>query len=288
MFNYTHPVVINNVEDAKLLGALGKVVIDSAAGTAALTINPDVTAFAAYDAGSAGQCGEYDLAALATGADALVVNRAMIKLVSPNAQLSDFGVANWQEFAKGIMVEVSKANGEDALDNLKASLKTLANELIEVKDTTIKIKDARVKAIITTEKLTFASAEDANPVVEATADIAASVEPKEGLYDYEYMAANVQFPTYYNLRNNRVGGSKIVEGAVYDCYTYTVKANRPGLGGLSAVGQDIKSVTNVVIYLNQALNGKITGLAKDGDLSTATTAADIKGVVDALNTAINA
>lgn len=252
MFNYTHAVVCNTA--AEIENAVKHLVDASGAKL------PSVKGVY-VEKGQEGVPGEYTIAGTA-GAGGL---RAFVKIKCASRELSDYGLANWQEFARGVMAEGADAAGVAA--NLALAVETLDEKPFKVDGAKLIMCDPRLVAEVSVEPI-----DEKGEATEAAAEIAEGGVAKEPLYDYEYMAANVQFPTYYNIRTNRVGGAKIIEGAVYDCYTVTLAAKRPGLGGLSGVGQEMAAKTKAVFYVKNdvalaneasAVLGGATEITKD-------------------------
>lgn len=237
MFNYTHAVVCNTA--AEIENAV-KYLVD-AAGAKLATVKGVYV-----EKGDAGTPGS---ATLVAPADAPVASdkilRAFVKITSER-ELSDYGLANWQEFARGVMVEGTDLAA--VCKNLDLAVASMDEKPFKTDEASkIELCDARLNIEASVEAVGLdANGKEVTSAEVKEATIVKSVAP---LYDYEYMAANVQFPTYYNLRANRVGGAKIVEGAVYDCYTVTLAAKRPGLGGLSGVGQEMAAKTKAVFYV---------------------------------------
>lgn len=252
MFNYTHSVICN---DAAALEQAVAHLVD--ANDAKLPIVK-----AAYkEVGSAGTAKSYPIAPPASlgkvtaPADGY---RIYIKLVSPMRELVEFASPNWQEFSKGIMVEVSDITDPTKVENaLTDAIKGLDTKPFEVAGLTITMCDPRVQAIVTVDAYgpDAKGNEVASPIGGASNNgvindvIDAAAFPK---FDYEWMCANVAFPTHLNMRYYAPNDMP-VPGKVYDCYTVTLASKRPGLGGLSAVGQNVESKTKAVFYVQQGV-----------------------------------
>ena len=114
---------------------------------------------------------------------------------------------------KGTFVEKYFAIGED---NVVLSVYNNAGELVEV--------DGAVTTTATTAPF-------------ATAD---------------WLIENLRFPSYPNVRYAAKNSDEYpVAGQVYDPVSFQYAVERPGLGGLSAVGQKVESVTTHVLYIKK-------------------------------------
>ena len=92
---------------------------------------------------------------------------------------------------------------------------------------------------------------------------------KEGFGTYRNMIKDYRLPTAANTRWNKIIQDETpVVGAKYNQYTIEYCVNR-GLMGGAAVGQQVKSKTTHVFFVNQAIASDFeTELAKLGTLTT--------------------
>jgi hypothetical protein len=68
----------------------------------------------------------------------------------------------------------------------------------------------------------------------------------------EWLVENLRFPSYPNVRYAAKNSDEYpVAGEVYDQVSFQYAVERPGLGGLSAVGQKVESVTTHVLYIKK-------------------------------------
>lgn len=241
MFNYTHSVICNSAD------ALEQAVAHLVDATGAKL--PIVKA-AYLEEGVDGVPAKYDCATapdpLASGT--ALGHRIYIKLVSPMRELVEFASPNWQEFSKGIMVEVkAAATAADIAESLKLAIEGLDSKPFSVDaSAVITMCDPRVQAIVSVDEYGVDGDKEIASDPKDVADSNNAVFPK---FDYEWMCANVAFPTHLNMRYYAPNDMP-VPGAKYDCYTVTLASKRPGLGGLSAVGQNVESKTKAVFYVN--------------------------------------
>lgn len=89
----------------------------------------------------------------------------------------------------------------------------------------------------------------ANELVDValTGDVVETVAP---FATAAWLVENLRFPSYPNVRYAAKNSDEYpVAGRVYDQVSFQYTVERPGLGGLSAVGQAVTSVTTHVLYI---------------------------------------
>lgn len=173
--------------------------------------------------------------------------------------LADYANANWGAFGKAVVVEFEAGNTASAVaDALKKALEEAVKDLDPMftltKTTDNKIQGTFVEKYfaIGNDNIVINVYNDKNELEEVTGAVAttATVAP---FATADWLVENLRFPSYPNVRYAAKNSDEYpVAGQVYDQVSFQYAVERPGLGGLSAVGQKIESVTTHVLYIKHA------------------------------------
>ena len=203
------------------------------------------------------------------------------KLTTPGLYRVSFGVksirkftadmanANYNEFGREFVVEVSLASAEEAESKLTSALKSAMNvDIATVDGLTINLIDPYF-AVSFVEIAKYDEDKEQYVSVgidrlvdnEYTTNVSTIVKNVEPFATGEWIRENLRFPSYPNLRHSALyEDEQPVPGAIYTQYAFSYTAERIGLGGLSAVGQKIESVTQHIFYVNNAATNVIAAL----------------------------
>lgn len=197
-----------------------------------------------------------------TGADVL---RLTMFMATPDAELAEFGTPGWRAFGKPVIVEigaqeVAKTGAENLKKALELALGEYARVTIADAVVTIEFKEYWMSAEdVKLEKVTFGKADDIDETVEAVPDnavvVTASVMPK---LTGDWMVENLRFPTAGNRRYAALNADETpIPGATYYQLVFDYVSERSVPGGLSGVGQVVKSVTKHIFYVKSDIYEKL-------------------------------
>jgi len=111
---------------------------------------------------------------------------------------------------------------------------------------------------------------NANGSINAASVVTPGVEP---FATGEWLIENLRFPSYPNIRWAAVGeDNRPIPGAQYTMYSFSYESPRPGLGGLSGVGQKMEGVSRHVYYVHSSAVSAFETLLANLGTVTATTA----------------
>lgn len=168
--------------------------------------------------------------------------------------LADYANANWANFGKSVVVEFSATNTAAAIASaMKAALYEATKDL----DKMFTLEIDGTDLVGTFVEKYFAIGND-NIVINVYKDgelveVSDAVETTETVAPFataDWLIENLRFPSYPNVRYAAKNSDEYpVAGQVYDQVSFQYAVERPGLGGLSAVGQKIESVTTHVLYI---------------------------------------
>lgn len=253
MFNYTKETIINDlakviipntndeliikrVGNYKKANILGKTVYKAAAvaGTKSAVVIPWTAKTTGYD-----------------------VQRLSIFLATPGTEFVEFGMSNWHEFGRPLVIESAAASAAD----LAAAIKLALNE--DNKYFTVAIAGNNITLTATETWLDFAEVnyedvkfnnEAVEAVVAKTGVTITHCVPEFGTA--KWIVENLRLPSRPNLRYTPLYADEApVAGKKYNQYSfqYCVKHSVPG--GLAAVGQVVDSITTHVFYVEDSLCG---------------------------------
>lgn len=195
------------------------------------------------------------------------IHRIVLNLKSIRKFTADMANPNWSEFGKQIVVEVDVVEtGAKAAEAVKKALVYACGELASVSvsgsNVVVKLKDAYT-SIDKVQVAKYNSASDEYVVV--SGEVATITANQEPFGTGEWIQENLRFPSYPNVRYSALYEDEYpVMGGKYTQYAFAYESERPGLGGLSAVGQKIESVTQHIFYVAEgavsAFEAAFTGL----------------------------
>lgn len=169
--------------------------------------------------------------------------------------LADYANANWGAFGKSIVVEfTAKAAAKDIADAMEKAINMAVADL----DKMFKITNDGAGVLTLTFTEPYLTMGKDNIEVKMYNDgelkdvtlTGAVTETVAPFATAEWLVENLRFPSYPNVRYAAKNSDEYpVAGQVYDQISFQYAVERPGLGGLSAVGQKIESVTTHVLYI---------------------------------------
>lgn len=170
--------------------------------------------------------------------------------------LVDYANANWGAFGKAVVVEFEAGNTASAVaDALKKALEEAVKDL-DPMFTLTKTSDNKIAGTfvekyfaIGNDNIVINVYNDKNELVEVDGAVA-TTETVAPFATADWLVENLRFPSYPNVRYAAKNSDEYpVAGQVYDQVSFQYAVERPGLGGLSAVGQKVESVTTHVLYI---------------------------------------
>ena len=178
----------------------------------------------------------------------------LIFVDTPTKSLSDYALANWHEFGKPIVVE-SAAADKAALAQAFALALPLDNPFYTVAagsgataDLTfaepwMHVNELQVfKHNASTDKMEAVNVGARNTYV--------TTENVPEFATADWLVENLRFPSYYNLRYaHPYADESPVAGTVYNQYSFQYIVKHAVPGGVSAVGQNVDSITTHVFYV---------------------------------------
>ena len=94
--------------------------------------------------------------------------------------------------------------------------------------------------------------------VKKTIEVKMSQKNIPGVGTYEYVLHNLRMPTSANYRFNSPNAEEMpIKGQKYTQYSFSYTVPRPGLGGVSAAGQQINSTTVHTLFVAGTLDDKV-------------------------------
>lgn len=257
--------------------------------------------------GIEGKAGEYtlDLAPAFAKVDETGIIHVELAVKMDGKYLGEYANANWAKFGKKFIVELKGAAAGADADEVDAAIDAAFKEAVKDTDAPFDCEQNILSVKSDSKKLTITLSDPYLSISEdgAFVGVLASQCPGDcGLLDFEeidvkveaadadkpvlpfatgeWLMENLRVPTYYNRRFGAVGEKNYpIAGQVYDQIAFEYVMDRPGLGGLSAVGQKIQSATTHVLYVPTGSvvigDGTATSLAEVGSVAfTAATATD--------------
>lgn len=212
--------------------------------------------------GTEGTAGTFTIncATLAGAAEGATVYNVQMFVKTVDKYLVDYANANWGAFGKAVTVEFSAANdGKEIAKNMKKAIEEAVKDLDPM--FTLEITGSNEDQVKGTfvEKY-FAIGKDnvvlsvyntAGELVEVDGAVT-TTETVAPFATADWLIENLRFPSYPNVRYAAKNSDEYpVAGQVYDQVSFQYAVERPGLGGLSAVGQKVESVTTHVLYIKK-------------------------------------
>lgn len=210
--------------------------------------------------GTEGTAGTFTIncATLAGAAEGATVYNVQMFVKTVDKYLVDYANANWGAFGKAVTVEFSAAkDSKEIAKNMKKAIEEAVKDLDPM--FTLEIageNEDQVKGTFV-EKY-FAIGKD-NVVLSVynaggeLVEVNGAVTTTDTVAPFataDWLVENLRFPSYPNVRYAAKNSDEYpVAGQVYDQVSFQYAVERPGLGGLSAVGQKVESVTTHVLYI---------------------------------------
>lgn len=191
------------------------------------------------------------------------LHQFQFRVKTPNQFFAEYASPNWQVYGKPMLI------GFDVTEDMKNDASVAAERLAELvelalpannKFIDVTVDGAKVVIKGTNNFMTFDKVllERYDPTVcdsclgdyEPVA-IAYSVEDnREDFATGEWLAENLRFPTYPNIRYASASeDERPVNGTTYVEFSFSYQSPRPGLGGMSGVGQGMTAVTRHIYYV---------------------------------------
>lgn len=262
MFNYVKETIINNLDNVIKDGST---VVVKRGGNYDCTKICDAKVFKTV--GVAGSVGTITIDPSKFTNDANIDFRQIAIFIGASEKLSDYALANWQEFGKPILIETAKTSASNLVETIKLALPN-DNPLFTVEESSSKVLLTLAESwMIPTECKIFEHYKNNDTILEnKTANLVTVVPNVPEFATAKWLVENLRFPSYPNIRYNALYSDEApIRGTVYTQYSfqYVVKHSVPG--GLSAVGQVVDSITTHVFYVPSAsastFESKFTGVS---------------------------
>ena len=278
MFQYTHELVLNNPVIKKVDN---KVVIERGGEYDPNKIQGGKIYKTVAVEGKRDKV-ELDVTALNLEAGKNYYLSFFVKLVDPHA-LFEYGYPNYKNFGKQVLVDFESAG--DAEKDAKMILDSILPQVMENDLSFVKgeVDGGKVVLEVGHDGLRFDSvafaeydttacdscigeylapevildhadweSEDENAVgLSKHGDAIKHVVPgKDAFATGQWLIENLRFPSYPHIRYNAIGkGDYPIPSEKYVMYSFAYESPRPGLGGLSGVGQVMAAVTRHIYYV---------------------------------------
>lgn len=201
------------------------------------------------------------------------------RVKTPNQFFAEYASPNWQVYGKPMLIgfEVAADAKSDAVAEQLGKLIELAipanNKFI-----TVTVDGSAVVIEGTNNFMTFdkVSLEKYDPTVCDSClgeynPVAIEPEIEDNLEDFatgEWIVENLRFPTYPNIRYaSPAEDERPINGTTYTEFSFSYQSPRPGLGGMSGVGQGMTAVTRHIYYVPAAEAAAFEALLKDAGLT---------------------
>lgn len=173
--------------------------------------------------------------------------------------LADYANANWGAFGKSIVVEFTASGTKTEVANaMEKALKMAVSDLDKMFEITndnagtLTLTFTEPYLTMGKDNIEVKMYDKNNELVDVklTGTVTETVAP---FATADWLVENLRFPSYPNVRYAAKNSDEYpVAGEVYDQVSFQYAVERPGLGGLSAVGQKIESVTTHVLYVKHS------------------------------------
>jgi len=201
------------------------------------------------------------------------------RVKTPNQFFAEYASPNWQVYGKPMLIgfEVAADAKSDAVAEQLGKLIELAipanNKFITVTVTGSAVVIEGTNNFMTFDKV---SLEKYDPTVCDSClgeynPVAIEPEIEDNLEDFatgEWIVENLRFPTYPNIRYaSPAEDERPINGTTYTEFSFSYQSPRPGLGGMSGVGQGMTAVTRHIYYVPAAEAAAFEALLKDAGLT---------------------
>lgn len=211
------------------------------------------------------------------------------RVKTPNQFFAEYASPNWQVYGKPMLI------GFDVTEEMKEDVTLAAAKLAELivlalpaNNQFVKVAADDTKVVIegTNNFMTFDKVllERYDPTVcdsclgeYSPVSVAVEIEDnKEDFATGEWLVENLRFPTYPNIRYASASeDERPINGTTYVEFSFSYQSPRPGLGGMSGVGQAMTAVTRHIYYVPAGAEADaFKALLEDAGLTVDVKAAD--------------
>lgn len=270
MFQYTHELVLNSINTAITKFADGKLTIERGGEYVPAFVQGGIVWKTVGNAGALDKI-VLDVADLSLTAGKDYAFNMFVKLVDPHA-LFEYGYPNYNSFGKQILASFTSVDAATDAQTILDSIlpQNMENDLTFVKgsvsgtEVTLEVGHTGLRfdsiALAEYDPTTCDSCigEYMAPVVlldrmdwaNANAALTHSVAGVDAFATGQWLIDNLRFPSYPNIRWAAVGeANRPIPGEIYTMFSFAYESPRPGLGGLSGVGQKLEAVTRHIYYV---------------------------------------
>lgn len=248
MFNYNKEVIVNDLDNVIVSGDIctvkrgGEYKLKNIVGGKIFKTR-----------GNKGVCAKATIQPK-TFHDGADYHQILIFIKTTSKELADYGLANWHEFGKPIIVETASKDAKGIVEAINLA-RPYDNPIFTASKTGDKVKiDLAEPWMDFAEIRVFAHEPkpwDPNFMFEIKdPDLVSIKHNVEEFATAKWLVENLRFPSYPNVRYTRLYSDESpVAGTVYTEYAFEYYTERPVPGGLSAVGQKVDSITGHVFFI---------------------------------------
>lgn len=277
MFQYTHELVLNNFDSNSFVwDGTNKVLTIKRGGEYKTRFVQGGVVYKTAPVAGAFDKWTLDVSKLNLESGKNYALSIFVKLVDPHA-FFEYGYPNYNSFGKQILVDFKSVdattdaqtildsilpqNMENDLTFVKGSVSS-SSVILEVGHYGLRIDSMSLAEYDPTtcdscigEYMTPKGIIDHGAAVSiwGTGAQAAATHTTTGVDPFatgEWLIENLRFPSYPNIRWAAVGESnRPIPGESYTMFSFAYESPRPGLGGLSGVGQKLEAVTRHIYYV---------------------------------------
>ena len=187
------------------------------------------------------------------------------RVKTPNQFFAEYASPNWQVYGKPMLI------GFEVTEEMKADVSLAAAKLAELVELALPANNKFIEVVYnegeskfeikgTNNFMTFDKAllEWYDPTGCDTClgeyhPVAIKFDVEDNKEDFgtgEWLVENLRFPTYPNIRYASASeDERPVNGITYVEFSFSYQSPRPGLGGMSGVGQGMTAVTRHIYYV---------------------------------------
>lgn len=270
MFQYTHELVLNSINEEITKFANGKLTVERGGEYVPAYVQGGVIFQTNAVEGALDKI-TIKVGSLNLQAGHRYALNMFVKLVDPHA-LFEYGYPNYNSFGKQVLLDfesVSAAvDAQTILDSILPQI--MENDLSFVKgsvsgsDVVLEVGHTglRFDSLAYAEYDTTACDScigeylDPKPLLDrmdwenADAAVEHTVEGVDPFGTGQWLIENLRFPSYPNIRYHAIGKDNMpIASEKYTMFSFAYESPRPGLGGLSGVGQKLEAVTRHIYYV---------------------------------------
>lgn len=188
------------------------------------------------------------------------------RVKTPNQFFAEYASPNWQVYGKPMLI------GFNVTEEMSKDMGLVAEKLVELIDLALPANNKFVKVsksgaavvvegtnnFMTFDKvlLEFYDGTACDSCLGEYLPVSVAVEIEDNKEDFgtgEWLAENLRFPTYPNIRYASASeDERPINGTTYVEFSFSYQSPRPGLGGMSGVGQGMTAVTRHIYYVPAA------------------------------------